>query len=56
MIVSVYLQPELKKEAIPYNQPFYFIINMAIGGNLVAQKWMIQYFLKFFIDYIKVYQ
>ena len=51
-------QPENKTEAIwPYNQPFYIIVNMAIGGNFggpeVDDTVLPQNFI---IDYIKVYQ
>ncbi|MBB1193407.1 glycoside hydrolase family 16 protein [Flavobacterium sp. SOK18b] len=51
-------QPELKNQAIwPYNQPFYFIINMAIGGNFGGPEVDDTIFpQKFYIDYIKVYQ
>jgi beta-glucanase (GH16 family) len=51
-------QPELKTQAVwPYNQPFYFIINMAIGGNFGGPKVDDAIFpQKFYIDYIKVYQ
>lgn len=50
--------PTNKTEAIwPYNQPFYFILNVAIGGNFggpdVDDKIFPQ---NFSIDYIKVYQ
>lgn len=56
---SVYtFQPELKNENTwPYNQPFYFIINLAVGGNFggadIDDKVFPQ---EFIIDYIKVYQ
>lgn len=51
-------QPELKTQAVwPYNQPFYFIINMAIGGNFGGPEVDDAIFpQKFYIDYIKVYQ
>ncbi|WP_144892456.1 glycoside hydrolase family 16 protein [Flavobacterium tiangeerense] len=51
-------QPELKTQAVwPYNQPFYFIINMAIGGNFGGPKVDDAIFpQKFYIDYIKVFQ
>lgn len=56
---SVYIfSPDIKNENTwPYNQPFYFIINVAVGGNFggpeVDEKIFPQEFL---IDYIKVYQ
>ena len=51
-------QPEVKDENTwPYNQPFYFIINVAIGGNFggptIDSTILPQ---KFILDYIKVYQ
>jgi beta-glucanase (GH16 family) len=51
-------QPEQKTEATwPYNQPFYLIVNMAIGGNFggpeVDDTILPQ---EFVIDYIRVYQ
>ncbi|CAH0335263.1 glycoside hydrolase family 16 protein [Flavobacterium sp. CHNK8] len=51
-------QPESKTQAVwPYNQPFYFIINMAIGGNFGGPEVDDAIFpQKFYIDYIKVYQ
>ena len=51
-------QPEIKNENTwPFNQPFYFIINLAIGGNFggtTIDKDIINQ--TFEIDYIKVYQ
>lgn len=41
----------------PFNQPFYFIINMAIGGNFGGPKVDDTIFPQdFTVDYIKVYQ
>jgi beta-glucanase (GH16 family) len=41
----------------PFNQPFYFIINMAIGGNFGGPKVDDGIFpQKFYIDYVRVYQ
>lgn len=50
--------PEKKTEAVwPYNQPFYFLINMAIGGNFGGPEVDDRIFpQEFIIDYIKVYQ
>jgi beta-glucanase (GH16 family) len=50
--------PENKTEAIwPYNQPFYFIVNMAIGGNFGGPDVDDSIFPQdFSVDYIKVYQ
>lgn len=56
---SVYIfSPEIKNENTwPYNQPFYFIINVAVGGNfggdIIDNSIFPQEFL---IDYIRVYQ
>ena len=56
---SVYFfAPKEKNEnAWPYNQPFYFIINVAVGGNfggdIIDDSAFPQEFL---IDYIRVYQ
>lgn len=50
--------PELRTEATwPYNQPFYFIINMAIGGNFGGPDVDDSIFPQSFsVDYIRVYQ
>jgi beta-glucanase (GH16 family) len=56
---SVYtFKPEMKNEDTwPFNQPFYFIINVAIGGNFGGPAIDNEIFpQKFEIDYIKVYQ
>jgi len=56
---SVYVfAPTIKNENTwPYNQPFYFIINTAVGGNFggnsIDDSKLPQEFL---IDYIRVYQ
>jgi beta-glucanase (GH16 family) len=57
--VLVYsFQPPIKNENTwPFSQPFYFIVNMAVGGDfggpVVDDSVLPQ---KFTIDYIKVYQ
>ncbi len=50
--------PEEKTSAIwPFDQPFFFIINMAIGGNFGGPEVDNTIFpQEFVIDYIKVYQ
>lgn len=50
--------PEHKTEAVwPYNQPFYFIVNVAIGGNFGGPAVDDSIFPQdFSVDYIKVYQ
>lgn len=56
---SVYIfQPTVKTEAIyPFSQPFYFIINVAVGGNFGGPEIDNEIFpQEFVIDYIKVYQ
>ena len=51
-------QPENKTESNwPFNQPFYFIINLAIGGNFGGPTIDTLIFpQKFEIDYIKVFK
>lgn len=51
-------QPDEKNENTwPYNQPFYFIINLAIGGNFGGPEVDESIFPQdFIVDYIKVYQ
>jgi beta-glucanase (GH16 family) len=51
-------QPKLKDENTwPYDQSFYFIINLAIGGNFGGPNIDNKIFpQQFSIDYIKVYQ
>ena len=51
-------QPAIKnKDTWPYNKPFYFILNLAVGGNFggpeIDDRILPQQFI---IDYIKVYQ
>jgi beta-glucanase (GH16 family) len=51
-------QPNIKNDDTwPFNQPFYLIVNLAVGGNFggpeVDQSVFPQ---QFKIDYIKVYQ
>ena len=56
---SVYVfEPEVKNDNTwPYNQPFYFVINLAIGGNFGGPDVNDAIFpQKFIVDYIKVYQ
>ena len=57
--VSVYtfIPKNKSEEEYPFNQPFYFIINMAIGGNFGGPDVDDSIFPQdFIIDYIKVYQ
>ncbi|VXB98868.1 Laminarinase [Flavobacterium sp. 9AF] len=51
-------QPDAKDENVwPFNQPFYFLINMAIGGNFGGPSIDNTVFpQEYIIDYIKVYQ
>lgn len=56
---SVYtFNPEIKNENTwPFDQPFYFIINLAVGGNFGGPKIDNSIFpQQFIIDYVKVYQ
>ena len=57
--ISVYtFQPTLKNNDIwPFNQPFYIIVNLAVGGNFGGPEVDKKVFPQDFkIDYIKVYQ
>ncbi len=57
--VLVYtFQPKEKNDATwPFNQPFYFLINMAIGGNFGGPEVDDTIFpQQFTVDYVKVYQ
>lgn len=51
-------QPEVKSEDIwPFNQPFYFILNTAVGGNFGGHDVDDSIFpQQFVIDYVRVYQ
>jgi beta-glucanase (GH16 family) len=56
---SVYVfAPTVKNDDTwPYSQPFYFIINTAVGGNFGGHDIDDSMFpQQFIIDYIKVYQ
>lgn len=57
--LSVYtFQPELKNEAIwPFDQPFFFIINTAVGGNFGGPDIDNSIFpQQYVVDYVRVYQ
>tara|TARA_R110000868_G_scaffold137265_3_gene350763 strand:- start:3026 stop:3781 length:756 start_codon:yes stop_codon:yes gene_type:complete len=51
-------QPQVKNENTwPFDKPFYFLVNLAIGGNFGGPEVDDTIFpQKFIIDYIKVYQ
>ena len=51
-------QPEVKNENTwPFNQPFYIIINMAVGGNFGGPEVDDTIFpQEYVLDYVKVYQ
>lgn len=56
---SVYIfSPEVKNEnTFPFNQPFYIIVNVAIGGNFGGPEINDSIFpQQFELDYIKVFQ
>lgn len=56
---SIYtFQPENKNEDVwPFNQPFYFILNTAVGGNFGGHEVDDSIFpQQFVIDYVRVYQ
>lgn len=57
-VVVYTFQPENKNEnSWPYNQPFYIIINMAIGGNFGGPEVDDSIFpQEYIIDYVRVYQ
>lgn len=50
--------PENKTTAVwPYNQPFYFILNVAVGGNFGGPEVDDSIFpQEFIIDYVRVYE
>lgn len=57
--VAVYrFSPEIKNDDTwPFNQPFYFLLNVAIGGNFGGPEIDEAIFpQEYIIDYIKVYQ
>lgn len=55
--VYVFSPKEKNEDTWPYNQPFYFIINTAVGGNFGGHDVDNSIFpQQFIIDYIKVYQ
>ena len=51
-------QPEVKTKATwPFDQPFYFIVNMAVGGNFGGPEVDDRIFpQEYTVDYIRVYQ
>ena len=50
--------PQVKNEDTwPFDKPFYFLVNLAIGGNFGGPEVDDTIFpQKFIVDYIKVYQ
>lgn len=55
--VYTFIPKEKTEEIWPFNQPFYLIINLAIGGNFGGPEVDDSIFpQEFIIDYIKVYQ
>lgn len=55
--VYVFSPKDKNEDTWPYNQPFYFIINTAVGGNFGGHDIDNSIFpQQFIIDYIKVYQ
>jgi beta-glucanase (GH16 family) len=57
MLVYTFKPKEKTEEIWPFNQPFYLIINLAIGGNFGGPEVDDTIFpQEFIIDYIKVYQ
>lgn len=57
-VLAYTFQPKDKTEDIyPFNQPFYFIVNVAVGGNFGGLEIDDSIFpQEYLIDYIKVYQ
>lgn len=53
-----YINTEKTYAAWPFDQPFYLILNLAVGGNWGGQKGIDDTIFpqKFLIDYIRVYQ
>ena len=53
-----YINKEKTYEAWPFDQPFYLILNFAIGGNWGATKGIDDSIFpqKFLIDYVRIYQ
>ena len=55
--VYIFAPKEKNENTWPYNQPFYFIINVAVGGNFGGDIIDGSIFpQEFLIDYIRVYQ
>ncbi|WP_224485129.1 glycoside hydrolase family 16 protein [Robertkochia aurantiaca] len=55
--VYTYAPKEKNEETWPYDQPFYLLLNMAIGGNFGGPEVNDAIFpARYVIDYIKVYQ
>lgn len=51
-------EPENSTEEVwPFDQPFYFLLNLAIGGNFGGKEVDDSIFpVEYVIDYIRVYQ
>ena len=54
-LVHTFVPKEYNKEYYPFQKPFYFLLNMAVGGNFGGPEVDDSIFpKKFYIDYIKV--
>lgn len=53
-----YIDTEKTYDAWPFDQPFYMILNLAVGGNWGGQKGIDDSIWpqKFYVDYVRVYQ
>ncbi|NDI98929.1 glycoside hydrolase family 16 protein [Flavobacterium sp. LaA7.5] len=56
-LVYTFAPTDKKVEVWPYNQPFYFILNVAVGGNFGGPEVDDKIFpQEFIIDYVRVYE
>ncbi len=56
-LVYTFAPKDKKVEVWPYSQPFYFIINVAVGGNFGGPKVDDKIFpQEFIVDYVRVYE
>lgn len=56
--ISPNINTEKTYDAWPFNQPFYLILNQAVGGNWGGKEGVDStiYPQKFLIDYVRVYK
>ncbi len=57
MLFSTVVKSDIGNNTYPFNEQFYLIVNLAVGGNLPGNPDVSTYFPQWLIiDYIRAYQ